>query len=72
MVAAVERRMRRVLGGMLADFSPIPGTKDGDICAEYVDKKKRSRPSSRYDPANILIAKSISAGSTTSNIDLDC
>ena len=23
--------------GMLADFSPIPGTKDGDMCAEYVD-----------------------------------
>ena len=29
--------MRRVLGGMPADFSPIPGTKDGDMCAEYVD-----------------------------------
>jgi len=23
--------------GMLADFSPIPGTPDGDYCRQYVD-----------------------------------
>ena len=40
-IQELEESMRFVSGlgirGMLADFSPIPGTPDGDMCSQWVD-----------------------------------
>ena len=40
--------------GMLADFSPIPGTPDGDYCAKYVDMAEPLNHSKTAFPITLL------------------